>query len=142
MKWNNLSKYGKYLVSISILIIFMVLISTIIGFFSTLRYLEGFRIVFGSVYVLFIPGFILTYIFFPQTKEFDSKDKETNAIDWIERIALSFALSIAVVPLIIFYLNLIGLKITLLNSFLSILGIILVSLIILYLKNKKRQKEL
>ena len=120
----------------------MVLISTIIGFFSTLRYLEGFRIVFGSVYVLFIPGFILTYIFFPQTKEFDSKDKETNAIDWIERIALSFALSIAVVPLIIFYLNLIGLKITLLNSFLSILGIILVSLIILYLKNKKRQKEL
>lgn len=142
MKWNDLSKNGKYIVSISILTIFMILISIAIGIFSSLSYLEGFRIIFGSVYVLFIPGLILTYIFFPKTKEFDSKDKESNSIDWIERIALSFALSIAVVPLVIFYLNLMGLKINLLNSFLSILGIILISLGILYWKNKKSRKEL
>jgi len=58
---------------------------------------------------------------------------------WIERIALSFALSIAVVPLVVFYLNLIGVKINLLNSFLTILGIIAVSLGILYWKGKSHR---
>ena len=68
--------------------------------------LEAFRIVFGSVYVLFLPGFVISYIFFPKTKEFDSEkgenkehENENGAIDWIERIALSFALSIAIAPL-------------------------------------------
>ncbi len=56
---------------------------------------------------------------------------------WIERIALSFALSIAIVPLVVFYLNLIGLKINLLNSFLTIIGIIVVSFGILYWRIKK-----
>ncbi|MDO8623685.1 MAG: DUF1616 domain-containing protein, partial [archaeon] len=69
-----------------------------------------------------------------------SKSKEPekdNSIDWIERIALSFALSIAIVPLAVFYLNLIGVKINLLNSFLTILGIIIISAIILRFRMKK-----
>lgn len=73
--------------------------------------------------MLFIPGFIISFIFF-------KKDQ----IDYLERIALSFALSIAIVPLTLFYLNLIGIKINLLNSVLSILAIIIVSLIILRFK--------
>ena len=52
------------------------------------------RILFGTFFVLFIPGFAWSFIFFPKKE-----------IDWIERIALSFGLSIALVPLIIFYLN-------------------------------------
>ena len=115
------------------------LISLLIGAFSPIGYLESFRIVFGSVYVLFLPGFILTYAFFPKTKEFDSKDKEKGAIDWIERIALSFALSIAIVPLAVFYLNLIGVKINLLNSALTILGIIIIGLGILHYRVKKKK---
>ena len=121
------------------------LISLLMGLFSPLSILESFRIIFGSVYVLFLPGFILSYIFFPKTKPFEetnSKDKdeekEKGSIDWIERIALSFALSIAIVPLAVFYLNLIGLKIDLLNSFLTILGIIVISWVILYWKIKKK----
>ena len=112
----------------------LLLISLGIFIFSSLSFLESLRIIFGSVYVLFIPGFLISYIFFPYTKEFDSKEKEAEkgAIDWIERIALSFALSIAVVPLLVFYLNLIGLRINLLNSFLTILGIIIISSIILF----------
>ena len=128
---NNLIK------RIGIVFVILAIISLAIGLFSSLGYLESFRIVFGSVYVLFLSGFILTYIFFPKTKDFDSKREEKGEIDWIERMALSFALSIAVVPLVVFYLNLIGIKINLLNSFLTILGIILVSLGILYWKNKK-----
>ena len=117
----------------------LVLISLAIAFFTNLSYLESFRIVFGSVYVLFLPGFILSYAFFPETKSLDSK--KDNAIDGLERIALSFALSIAVVPLVIFYLNLIGMKINLLNSSLTILGIIMVSLIIVYFRKKRLDKK-
>lgn len=114
------------------------LISFFISIFSNLTYPESLRIVFGSIYVLFIPGLIISFIFFPKTKEFNSEDKETGGIDWTERIALSFALSIAIVPLTIFYLNLLGIKINWLNSSLIILGIILISSGILYFRNKKK----
>lgn len=118
-----------------------ILISLLLGIFTSLTYLESFRIIFGSIYVLFLPGFIISFIFFPKAKEFYSEanrhDEEKDAIDLIERIALSFALSIAIVPLAIFYLNLIGVKINILNSFLVILGIIILSGLIFLVKTKK-----
>lgn len=93
---------------------------------------ESFRIVFGSVYVLFLPGFVLSFAFF--------KNKE---IDAMERGALSFASSIAIVPLLVFYLNLIGMKINFLNTVLTIALIILIGLIVIYKQNKgdKQNKE-
>jgi uncharacterized membrane protein len=128
----NLKKITK---TTLISLISLTILSLIIKFIANIAYLESFRIIFGSVYVLFLPGLIISYIFFPSTKEFDKKEEESdNSIDIIERIALSFALSIAVVPLVIFYLNLVGLKINLINSSLSILGIIIISLIILKYK--------
>ena len=127
---------NNWIKRIGIAIVILAVISLAIGLFSSLEYLESFRIVFGSIYVLFLPGFILSYVFFPKTKEFDSKREEKGEIDWIERIALSFALSIAVVPLVVFYLNLIGVKINLLDSFLTILGIIVVSFGVLWYKNR------
>jgi len=60
--------------------------------------LEILQIVLGAVFVLFIPGFTWSFAFFPKKDE----------IDWIERIALSFGLSIALVPLLVFYLNFLG----------------------------------
>ena len=132
----------KWIISAS-LIALALFISFIISIYSNLSFLESARIIFGSVYVLFLPGFIISYIFFPETKKFDSDDqedktKESKSIDWIERIALSFALSIAIVPLAVFYLNLVGIRINLLNSSLIILGIIIISLGILYYKGKKK----
>ena len=131
-----------------IFVLVISLVSLIIGFATSLGILESFRIIFGAIYVLFLPGFIISYIFFPKTKEFESNErlevqnldnKERASIDWIERIALSFALSIATVPLVVFYLNLIGVKINLLNSFFTILGIIVISggIIIIRLKRKR-----
>ena len=79
---------------------------------------------FGTVFVLFIPGFAWSFIFF-------RKDE----IDWIERIALSFGLSIALVPLTIFWLNsLFHIKITLVNSFIVILILILMPIVYLLLQ--------
>ena len=79
--------------------------------------LEAFRVVFGSVFVLFLPGFFLTYNFFKEQ-------------DWLERIALSFALSIAIVPLITFYLSLLGMPISVLSTSLVIIGILIISTIV------------
>lgn len=84
------------------------------------------RIFIGSVFVLFIPGFVWTYMFFNR-----------NEIDMIERIALSFGLSIALVPLSVFYLNyLLGIKITLFNC--SIIVVMLILIPAIWLEMKKR----
>ena len=120
--------HSLWIYSIIGIILILNLISFLLFVFSSLNYLESLRIVFGSVYVLFLPGFILTFLFFPKLKT----SEEDKGIDWLERIALSFALSIAVVPLAVFYLNLIGIKINLLNSSLIILGIIILSSIGVY----------
>ena len=90
--------------------------------------IEVLRIVFGSIFVLFLPGFVLSWLFFPQK----------NEIDWIERIALSFGLSIAVVPLIVFYLNfLFGVKINIQN----VAGIIATIIVIGYLGYLERTRK-
>jgi uncharacterized membrane protein len=57
--------------------------------------------IISVLYILFLPGFFLSFVFFKH-----------GAINLIERFALSFGLSIAVVPLIAFYANLLGIPIT------------------------------
>jgi len=66
------------------------------------------------------------------------KTRKKKEADWIERIALSFALSIGIVLLAVFYLNLIGVKINLLNSFLTTLGIIVIFIIVLYFRLRRK----
>jgi uncharacterized membrane protein len=117
----------NYIFATIISILAFSLISILIYLFAHTTLLEGFRIVFGSIYVLFLPGFVISFIFFPKT---------SDSIDWIERIALSFALSIAIVPLVVFYLNLLGIKINLISSFLTIFGIIAISFGILLWKKR------
>ncbi len=55
----------------------------------------GLRIVLGLLFVLFFPGYTLLSALFPKR----------DSLDGIERVALSFGLSIAVVPLIGLILN-------------------------------------
>jgi uncharacterized membrane protein len=82
-----------------------------------MTFLEGLRLVFGGIFVLFAPGFAWSYVFFRRRK-----------IEWIERLALSFGLSIALVPLAVFWLNwLFDMKITLLSTSLTVVGIIFIS---------------
>ena len=73
------------------------------------------RVVVGLVYVLFVPGYAFIAALFPEAGEppTDETDPETpdengltdRGIDGIERTALSFGLSIAIVPLIGLALN-------------------------------------
>lgn len=77
--------------------------------------------IIGAAYVFFIPGFFISFIFF-----------KLGTINWIERCIFSFTISLAVMPLTVFYNNIFGLPINqatvLLQStiILFITGIILV----------------
>jgi len=106
-----------------LVLLFLIIISLILSIWKPLIF--SFRVVFGSFYFLFLPGLVLSFSFF---------NKEE--IDIIERIALSFALSISVIPLFVFYLNLAGIKINLLNVFLITTAIIILGLILLWTKRK------
>jgi len=56
------------------------------------------RLILGLPFILFIPGYILVFALFPAKKT-------DRGIDTLERLALSFGLSIAIVPLIGLLLN-------------------------------------
>ena len=101
----------QLLLKITIAIILLFFISMVVFYyFPGLKIL---RTIFGSVYVLFLPGLVLTYAFF--------RERE---VDIIERITLSFALSIAAVPIFVFYLNLVGMRINLVNVSVVVIAIV------------------
>lgn len=102
-------------------LILLVIVSSILGYY--IGYTQGFRIVFGSLYSLFLPGYFLSYVFFKGKK-----------IDWLERITLSFAISIAVVALLVYFSNIAGLEVTAWSVSSIIFGIIILSFFLLYLE--------
>ncbi len=76
--------------------------------------LDVLKAVFGGIFILFLPGFIWSFVFFFKRE-----------IGWVERIALSIGLSIAIVPLTVFWLNwLFDVRITLLNTSLAVCALI------------------
>lgn len=141
---HRLKNLNKHWYEILTVFLFLVVVSVILGAISdTLNYLQSLRIIFGGVYVLFLPGYILTYVFFPKRRALSARKKGNDEvrlkgeIDLLERVALGFALSIAVVPLAVFYLNLIGVGVSLLSGILTILGIIIISGIFIYYRSKR-----
>jgi uncharacterized membrane protein len=86
--------------------------------------------IIAAIFILFLPGFVLSLVFFAWKQ-----------IDMIERLALSFALSIAVVPLVVFYTNLLGVKITTVNVIFQVVGILLLSGGIILLKRIFKTKK-
>lgn len=91
----------------------------------TLPFLERLpaaRAILGFILVFFLPGFVWTLVLFRQ-------------VNVIERIALSFGLSVALVTLSVFALNvLFGIRITGFNSLLIIIFITAIPLGFYYLR--------
>jgi len=84
--------------------------------------LDGLRIFFGSVFILFLPGLAWSFVFMARRE-----------IDWIERLALSFGLSICLVPLAVFWLNWVfDVRVNLLNTVLVVFGLIFIALILIW----------
>jgi uncharacterized membrane protein len=84
---RNLWLYGSLLVSLATILVIYALPSEFP--FVPLRW------IIGSVFVLFIPGYVTVEALFPKGRELDS----------IERFALSVGLSLALVPLVGLLLN-------------------------------------
>ena len=63
-----------------------------------------FRVLIGLAFVLFLPGYALVSALFPEDYSEDESEDENDGgragIDWVERLALGFGMSVAVVPLI------------------------------------------
>ncbi len=89
--------------------------------FSILERLTVIRAILGFILVFFLPGFTWTLVFFKQIRV-------------IERVVISFGLSIAVVTLSLFLMNrLIGVRITGFNSVMIIMVVTIVPVIAYYL---------
>ena len=84
--------------------------------------------IIAAITVLFVPGFAASFVFFRKGK-----------IDYIERVALSFALSIAIVPLIVFYTNIIGITITAASVSIQIGIVVLISYIFVFIRNRREE---
>ena len=97
--------------------------SQIFGFvFPFFERLPVLRAILGFVIVFFLPGFAWTLVFFKR-------------VNIIERVALSFGLSIALVTLSVIVLHvLLGIRITGVNSLLIIIVIVIIPLVFYYLK--------
>jgi len=97
--------------------------------FPFLAQLSVLRAILGFILVFFLPGFAWTLVFFRQ-------------INILERIVLSFGLSIAVVTLSLLALNkLIEIRITGFNSALVIIVITIIPVVIYYLNKLISQRR-
>jgi len=88
---------------------------------------EWLRMFFWSIFILFLPWYWLTKSFFKE-----------NEIDFLEKFALSFALSISVVPLISFYLNLLWVKINYLSVYFITLAVIINNIFYIFVMKKNK----
>jgi uncharacterized membrane protein len=75
-------RYGGYLKAIGLIVLVLTIASFLVGLFSEQGVVDGFRIVYGLVYVFYLPAFLLTFVFYPV-------DRQGKRIDWPERFLFS-----------------------------------------------------
>jgi len=124
----NLSKYQelKYLVYY---IVLGVLASPILLLIYQVPIFKTLQAVFGIAFVMFLPGYFFIILLF------DKKE-----LDVIERSALSFSLSIAIVTISIIFTNtILNIPITPINNFLIILFLITVFILIKIIKDQLKK---
>jgi len=97
--------------------------------FPFLERLPVIRAILGFVLVFFLPGFAWTLVLFRQ-------------IAPVERVLLSLALSIAVVTLSLFVINMLfGMRIGGLNAVIVIIVITVIPIAVYYLTRRMRKRE-
>jgi len=104
----------------SILLIIVISVPLLLSIHLDFPLSKYVRVISGVIY-MFLPGYLSINLIYP---------KKEKTMNFLERIVLSIVLSVAFIPLIIFYLNLVGFNINLLNSILAIFIIIMLLMII------------
>lgn len=118
----------KKILTFILTIIILLIISMVLTIWLPL--FKSLRIVFSVVYIMFLPGYILTYLFFDRSN-----------IDLTERITFSIGLSIAIIPLLIFLLSKLGMVINDISICLTILGLIVLGIIGIIIKLLIRKRN-
>jgi uncharacterized membrane protein len=94
--------------------------------------LNVLRVFFGVVFILFLPGYAWSFVFFMRRE-----------IEWVERIAISFGLSIVLVPLTVFLLFwLFHLHITLVNTAVATSALIVTPLCYLVIRKRSLGRDI
>ncbi len=101
-----------------------------------LTILESLRFVLGSVFVLFLPGYIWSFILIADKTLISNADTtlKKKSLRLADRIILSFGLSFVMSPMLVFLLSKLGVKITFLSSVVELSLLIIIGLIILFVK--------
>lgn len=92
---------------LKILKVFCALVLISFGLTIWLPFLEAMQVVFGSFFILFMPGFIVVSLFFPKR-------------DVIYGVLLSFIFSITLVFLLVFYFYYLGIQIHLISVLIEV----------------------
>lgn len=129
------------LVTLSVSLFLLLASGLLIWLESQYPFLHIPRMIVGSIVVLGLPGYWITRWTFPLTEKekildpIDTKAsgsleaENMHTIDGLERFVLSVALSISAVPLILFYVNFLGVPISIWSVYWTIAGVTLVSMI-------------
>ncbi len=105
----------KYSLPIFSVILLIILLSI------QLTFLHSLQIIFGAMYLFFLPGFIWSLVIW-------KKDE----IDLMERLLVSIILSMVIIPTFMYLLSKVGVGINLANSLLVASGILVSGIIITY----------
>lgn len=89
--------------------------------FSDLTTAQSFRAIFGTIYILLLPGFVWSFV---------AGDRLHARTDWIARLIVAIGLSSALVPLMLFLGTRIGLSITVRNIVIEVGLLIVLGLLV------------
>ncbi|MFA5384772.1 MAG: DUF1616 domain-containing protein [Eubacteriales bacterium] len=112
-------------------LIYIIIASIALAIVIFIADLRTLRIILGLSFVLFFPGYVLIAALFVKKDD----------LDGIERVALSFGLSIAVVPLIGLALNYTPFGIRLIPILISLIVFIVIMSGVAFFRRKKLSKE-
>ena len=103
----------KNILSTIVAVVILLIVSLLLSFKFPIA--QSFRIVFGLVFVIFLPGFVWSFIFF-----------QPNTLNPLGRIVISIICSISLISLTIFFTNKLGVEV---SKFPILFEIILITLI-------------
>lgn len=124
-------------ITITVGIVLLCVISGAASYVSHQTLAESLRVVFGSVGLLFVPGYVWSWVCFPRRTN-DDAARRGLTLDIIERGLLAVALSMILTPLALFLLSIFGIKITLLTIISSIAGLTVLGAIVLWIGQRKK----
>ncbi|MBI4414819.1 MAG: DUF1616 domain-containing protein [Candidatus Kerfeldbacteria bacterium] len=108
----------------------LICVALLISLSTPLSLIESARIAFGYVFALFLPGFLWTFVLLDRQR-----------ITGLERFVFAVGLSVAMVPLLIFTANRLGVPTTPLSIVLEIFGLVVVACLFI-LRRRRDQKKL